>query len=388
MTVDLNAFIDKVKSYKECKVNYVTESLGGRKASLAIEDALYTCLDGSIHVQMAVQNTTNAESAVVAKSSYVEEVSLQPFLQATFDPADYLNATLPILTFSNAARDAQATRESLAELTTRAQSLMSQLNAQTSRLSNTLNQLTDDILRSGSRLAYEVDILRGETVGLSDALNEGLKNDIAHFMPDDSTSIGSREQTAHVTDTPNASEPEYIDKLRTLTKVRARLESVIQIFGEAMQWPLAPSELSVASSLISVSAPSAGGSEASRDLEDKGRDYTQKLRSEIQDLLDSAGNTEQGIEAAMKKIEEQRVLAAVWRGTAEEKARLKIVESLTKPVEDEQKELARKSEAKRRTASPSAGVDYRYGEPTNSGRPGGYGFIKNLQKLKDDIYMD
>lgn len=355
---------------------------------MAIEDALYTCLNGSIHPQMAVQNTTNAESAVVAKSSYVEDVSLQPFLQATFDPADYLNATLPILTFSNAARDAQATRVSLAELTTRAQSLMSQLNAQTSRLSNTLNQLTDDILRSGSRLAYEVDILRGETVGLSDALNEGLKNDIAHFMPGNFTSIEPRERTAHVTATPNASEPEYIDKLRTLTKVRARLESVIQIFGEAMQWPLAPSELSVASSLISVSAPSAGGLEASRDLEDKGRDYIQKLRSEVQELLDGAGNTEQGIEAAMKKIEEQRVLAAVWRGTAEEKARLKIVESLTKPVEDEQKELARKSEAKRRTASPSAVVDYRYGEPINSGRQGGYGFIKNLQKLKDDIYMD
>ncbi|KAF1349571.1 hypothetical protein BDV97DRAFT_376899 [Delphinella strobiligena] len=350
---------------------------------------------------MAVQSAINSEVQVKAKSTHVEDTSLQPFLQARFDPAEYLNATLPSLTFSYAARDVQSTRVSLSELTARAQSLMSQLNAQTSRLTNTLNQLTDDILRSGSRLAYEVEILRGETVGLTDALNEGLREDISHFVPNGmqktnpsqpgTNKIVPADSQAQLTadkDAPATNEPEYIERLRTLTKVRARLESVIQTFGEAMKWPIAPSELSVTSSLISVSAPTSGGPEANRDMEEKGKEYAQQLRSEILELLESAGSAEEGIDAAIKRIEELRGLAGVWKGTAEEKARLRAVEGLMKPIEDEQKALARKAEAKRRTASPSAGVDYSYGETASSGRQSGYGFIKNLQKLKDDIYLD
>ncbi|KAL1306255.1 hypothetical protein AAFC00_004344 [Neodothiora populina] len=350
---------------------------------------------------MAVQSTIRSETTVEAKSSHVEDPSLQPFLHVKFDAADYLNTTLPSLSFSDASRDAQASRVSLAELASRTQSLMSQLNAHTSRLTNTLNQLTDEILRSGSRLAYEVEILRGETLGLSDALSEGLQEDIAHFVPNglqapkaitekDASLSPDSEDTEPSPSDPKISnevaEPEYIERLRTLTKVRARLDSVIQVFGEAMKWPIAPSELS--SSLISVSAPSAGGPEATRDLEEKGKEYAQNLRNEVQDVLHHASTAEEGIEAAIKRIEEQRTLASVWNGTAEEKARLKLVDSLMKPVEDEQKALARKTEAKRRTASPSTGVDYRYGDSTNTGRQGGYGFIQNLQKLKNDIYLD
>lgn len=355
---------------------------------------------------MAVQSSVRSEARVEAKSSHVEDASLQPFLQANFDAADYLNATLPSLSFSNTAntvntnRDGQSARLTLAELTARTQSLMSQLNAQTSRLTSTLNQLTDEILRSGSRLAYEVEILRGETAGLSDALNKGLQDDISHFVPN---GLQKKEKEAGA-ETPTAvetqpeietdsqvaavSEPEYIDKLRTLAHVRARLESVVQVFGDAMSWPLAPSELSVTSSIISVSAPSSGGPEASRDLEEKSKEYTQKLRNEISDMLQNASTAEEGISAAMDKIEQSRTLAEVWKGTAEEKARMRFIEGLMKPIEDEQKALVRKAESKRRTASPSAGVDYRYGDAPSSGRQGGYGFIKNLQKLKDDIYLD
>lgn len=347
---------------------------------------------------MAVQAAAvRTEARVEPRSSHVEDTTLQPFLQARFDPADYLNATLPSLTFSHAARDSQSSRVPLAELTAQTQHLLSQLNAQTSRLTNTLNQLTDEILRSGSRLAYEVEILRGETVGLSDALSEGLREDIVHFVP---AGLGeAKPETSEelatftalpTTDTPAAAviEPEYINKLRTLTNVRERLESVIRVFGEAMQWPVAPSELSATSSFISVSAPSAGGPDATRDLEEKGREYAQKLRAEISDLLESAATAEDGIAAATRRVGELKDLGTVWKGTAEEKARTKMIEQLTKPIEDEQKAIARRAEAKRRTASPSVGVDYRYGESANAGRQGGYGFIKNLQKLKDDIYLD
>lgn len=334
---------------------------------------------------MAVQD-------IEAKSSHVEDASLQPFLQAEFDAADYLNTTLPSLSFSNnninttrdAQGQAQATRVSLADLTTRTQSLLSHLNAQTSRLTVTLNHLTDDILRSGTRLAYEVEMLRGETVGLSELLNQGLKEDIACFVPEASTipPEASSDQPASGV----IAEPDYIVRLRTLTHVRARLDSVIQVFGSAMQWPLAPSDLeSTSSSLISVTAPSAPDPATSRDLEDKARDHVQRLRSEVQELLRGATNTEEGIEAAQEKIEATRLLAGVWKGTAEEKARIKVVEGLMKVLEDEQRVLTRKTEATRRTASPSAQLG---DVSASSTRHGGYGFIKNLQKLKDDIYLD
>lgn len=352
---------------------------------------------------MAVHATPRLDARVEAKSSHVEDATLQPFLQSRFDPVDYLNATIPALAFSLQPRDMPSTRVSLTELSTQTQTLMSQLNAQTSRLTNTLNQLTDDILRSGGRLAYEVEILRGETVGLSDALSEGLREDISHFVPEtfSVTNIQSPEIAPDVSPEDNpgsadtilsaSNEPQFIQKLRTLTSVRARLESVIQVFGEAMQWPIAPSELSVASSIISVSAPSSGGPGESRDHEEKGKEHAQKLRNEIMDLLQGASSAEEGIDAAIERIEELREVSSVWKGTAEEKARARQIDSLIKPIDEEQKALARRAEARRRTASPGAGVDYRYGQTTDSARAtiqGGYGFMKNLQRIKDDIYLD
>jgi hypothetical protein len=107
--------------------------------------------------------------AIVPKSSHVADPTLQQFLAPSFDAADFLNTSLPSLATSSS----QSTRSqdvSLTELSTQTQTLLSHLSAHTTRLTNTLTQLTDEILRSGSRLAYEVEVLRGETLGLSEAL--------------------------------------------------------------------------------------------------------------------------------------------------------------------------------------------------------------------------
>ncbi|KAG9654582.1 hypothetical protein KCU95_g8246, partial [Aureobasidium melanogenum] len=339
---------------------------------------------------MAVQSEVAVQSA--PKSTHVQDEALQPFLQSQFDPADYLNATLPSLTFSNPTKD----RVSLAELSTQTQTLISQLNVQTSRLTNTLNQLTDDILRSGSRLAYQVEMLRGETAGLTDALNTSLRPEIALFAPQILQEPTQPEADDVSPDQPVVStstqpiEPDYISKLRTLVMVRQRLDSVIKVFGEAMAWPIAPSDL-VSSSFISVSAPSAGGPEETRNREEKAKEHAQKLRDEITQLLHSAVSAEEGITAAIKRIDELRDLASIWKGTAEEKARARQIDTLEKVVEEEQKALARKADAKKRTASPAA-VDYKYNNGTESTRASnqgsGYGFMNNLRRIKDDIYLD
>jgi len=244
-----------------------------------------------------------------------------------------------------------------------------------------LTQLTDDIIRGGSRLAYDVEILRGETVGLSETLQDNLKEDISKLTNEvkPSENDASKDETTTTTTT---AEPEYIQQLRTLTLVRSRLDNVIKTFDAAMQWPLAPSELQ--STFISVSGPEMTAEE-SRSREEKGRDAAQKLRNEIQSLIQTATSAEEGIAAATKRIEELKSLAEVWRGTAEEKVRERFVESLNKMVEEEQRRVAKRAEG-RRQGGTSAQMDYRYGGTGQGGQESGYGFMSNLKRFKGDAY--
>ncbi|KAK5134544.1 hypothetical protein LTR08_006329 [Meristemomyces frigidus] len=321
--------------------------------------------------------------------------NIQPFLQPDFDPVDYLNATLPALAPSSNARSVPATQHGrgvpLSELSSQLQSLLTQLNAQTTRLSNGLTQLTDEILRSGGRLAYEVEVLRGDTAGLTDALEHGLRKDVELFVPKATAKAvveGEQSDVEEANEHVDSSEPEYLEKLRNLTAVRSRLEAVIKVFGDAMAWPVAPSELSsVASSLISVSAPESDAETRSR--EEKSKEFVDKLYAEINDLV-GTGNDMAGLEAAATRIDELRQLAGVWKGTAEEKARLKLVESVQKPIEERQRVLERAGQTRKPVVAPSRAGDHRYGN-TDASRvasEGGFGFLENLRKFKDEMYLD
>ncbi len=334
--------------------------------------------------------------SIDARSTHVSDSSVQPFLQHDFDPVDYLNSTLPALSISSTARSTPSTNVTsavaLPELSSQLQVLLAKLNAQTSRLSNSLTQLTDEILRSGGRLAYEVEVLRGETIGLKDSLENGLKTDIEVFTAskqDDAAAQAAdmNESTGNPARSDGDLDPEYLTQLKTLAAVRTRLDTVIKIFGEAMQWPLAPSDLSLTSSLISVSAPDAGDDSRSRG--EKGKAYVEKLRTEINDLV-GAGNDPAGLEAASARIDELRQLAEVWKGTAEEKARLKLVDSLQKPVEERQRALGQTTGGRKPNPSQSRGVDHRYGntDPSRTAGEGGYGFLQNLRNLKNDMYLE
>ncbi|KAF1922544.1 uncharacterized protein M421DRAFT_426787 [Didymella exigua CBS 183.55] len=335
-----------------------------------------------------------AEDSTAPKSSHVSDPALAPFLQSTFDPADYLNATLPSLSLSG--RPVKSTSASLADLSSQTQDLLSQLNAQTTRLSAILTQLTDDILRSGGRLAYEVEVLRGETIGLTDILRDGLKEEIAKFLPgglaletepqetasrrpsdapiQDDTAAESSQGTTQPP--PADTTPEYITSLRTLTTVRSRLETVIKVFGEAMHWTIPPSDVSLGSSLISVSAPEPGSDNAS--LEQRGKEFASALRSEIADLV--VGDPEQGPAKAQARIQALRDLAVVWKGTAEEKARGKFVEGLVKVAEDKQREVEKERERSKGRSGRSASTTKPQPPPVRGQGRGG--FLENLSRIR------
>jgi hypothetical protein len=347
-----------------------------------------------------------SRQVAVPKSSHTSDDFLQPFLQPTFEPSAFLNASLPPLQTQQQRTTPGTAQDSvpLAELSTQAQTLLSQLNAHTTRLSSTLTQLTDDILRSGSRLAYEVELLRGETLNLSETMNESLKDDIKKFVPEglpqehEVRPMDDGEKSrADVAEAPrdeiSEDDPEHIKQLQTLTLVRARLESVIKTFGDAMEFVFPPSELSVSSSFLSVSAPEPGS--AQQSSEQKGQEILKKLRDEIHNTLTKTDDPIQGIASAAERIEELKELTQVWKGTSEEKGRAKFIESLAKMVEDRHKELMREVElankrqegvgrARKGSVTRDAAMANAM-EESKAGGLSGFGLMSQLQKLRSGL---
>ncbi|KAI5291581.1 hypothetical protein KEM54_003318 [Ascosphaera aggregata] len=398
---------------------------------------------------MAATTSTSSSS-----NPYIDS-SLAHFTSPNFSPSAFLNATLPPLHRStNIQTDSAAV--GLIQLSTQVQSLITQLSAQNARLSGTLTTLTDEIIRGGSRLAYEVEVLRGVALGLEETLVEKLSGDIRRFVPDgvihaanalegdmkglsidDTEAPNSKASdgrdaeeisasTAHAT----SLDPEYLRQLRTLISVRSRLESVIKIFGDAMAWPLPPPEdtSAINDSFISMSgsmpiaatadsrAEQTGVSEEDRK---KAEEYNQTLRIEVTSLLSqkhvnlpnrptTEEAEESGIGAAQARINQLRQLASIFAGTAEERPRLRVVEEL-QGIVDKWRAQIDESKSPKPSQGPSGARAMLSGwsRSLDSGkrsssaerqRPDGIaphkeesvgtGLLRNLARLRDEIYME
>jgi hypothetical protein len=357
--------------------------------------------------QIAAPNGAGAQP----RAPQLSDQNLQPFLKDSFDPAEYWNDTLAPLSFTSKPQSSKgvAAPVQLPELSAQTQTVLSQLNAQTTRLSTTLTQLTDEILRCGSRLAYEVEILRGETSSLSETLTERLAEDVRLFVPDGlSVDSNPTARQGSVTTVANATEgdtnsgqnevddptqPAYMANLRTLSLVKSRLDAVVQVFGHAMEWTLPPSELSLGSSFISVSGPEPDPEHHSR--EEKGQEVAKKLRDEIKDILYANVDGEDALEAAIKRVGALRELVQVWKGTVEEKPRLKFLESLIRLIEERQKELEKEA-TRRQTSGRSSKGDSHRETPQRAARDplsneqvqtqrGGYSLMDHLQKMRGGL---
>lgn len=347
---------------------------------------------------MAVSTSASASAnGASPKSTHVSDPALRPFLQSSFDPADYLNATLPSLSLSSLSSRPlkQANAASLPDLSSQTQELLSQLNAHTTRLSAILTHLTDDILRSGGRLAYEVEVLRGETIGLTETLTEGLKEDVANFIPQGlpakSDASAEEEQEDHSGDTkakgdrpaPVEITPAYISDLAKLHLIRSRLESVKNIFGEATQWTPPPYE---DSSFISVQPPTQGATATTEQAD--GRDFAASLRSEITDLVSNSEDGAAGIAAAAERIQTLRDLAQVWKGTAEYDKRIKLVDELEKLAKEKSNVWNMRQQQQQQKAaggrSRSASNAKNKSQPPVPVQKTG-GFLDNLQRLREGI---
>ncbi|KAI4268252.1 MAG: hypothetical protein LQ337_007946, partial [Flavoplaca oasis] len=290
-----------------------------------------------------------------------------PFLAPSFSATDYLNTTLPappsklpthpqqpVQPHPNHAQQPKQPPPTLSTLTSQTQSHISTLSAQTTRLSATLTALTDDILRCSSRLTYEIEVLRGEAKGLSEALGEKgvLDPVIKTFLPEglaphsllggenkhgdregNAANESEAEEWANKTTTTNTkpwhqkqmsasaqptdpSGTPPIPALRTLLRVRAALVSITKTFSLALSWPMPPSLLpSTSSSIISITSPSSSSTTAS--LEAEGQAALSNLRSEIEGiLLESDGEGQRGgggLQKARQRVQELKECVEVWK---------------------------------------------------------------------------
>lgn len=338
-------------------------------------------------------------SITVPGPSSIIDPNLTPFLSPLFSPIDYLNNTLPSSS-SSSHNVTKSTPLSLSALASQTQAHVSALAAQSTRLTETLNALTDDILRVSPRLAYEVELLRGEAISLSESLSPSgsLHTSVAQFVADASISSppsvdqhhghpppilpSSDTVTAGSVSDPPISAP--IDSLRTLLHVRSRLTRVSQIFSLALSWPFPPSLLPKASS---ISAPSP----ADHTYEAQGHAACARLRQETIDLL---AEPEDGVQKAAEMVQELRACVEVWKGTGEEKARSKFVDELEELVEEARRKNRERHQAKENpkippqpNASALAGVsrDTPALPSRSTDTSSGPGF---LRRLRDEIYME
>ncbi|KAF8421453.1 hypothetical protein EV426DRAFT_609296 [Tirmania nivea] len=378
-------------------------------------------------------------STTTNTSTLLADPILIPFLAPSFSVVNYVNSTLPPLLPPSTTLPTQPKHDTKAQLQQQLSqpshlnsnhnalplsqihpkitALLSTLDIQTHRLITHLQNLTDEILRVAPRLTYEVEVLRGGVVGLGEDLEKvGCK--VAKFSPlapkesSDSTSDGG--------DGLNNTKPEALRRLETLSTIRARLEEVIAIFGEAMNWPLpVPTSESIThntNSNLGVNSPSYYNlspvpspppfiKEMNKtNNAAKASTKTINPTAEISYLL--AANL---VPQARSRIEELRLLAGVFKGTIEEDTRLELVEELDRRVREVEKlrdfrdkgfsakeermvmpQRARKEEAFREETSGDIGggrIDSKDEHNTVAsgfgvGREGYYGLINQLQRMR------
>lgn len=261
------------------------------------------------------------------------------------------SSTHPTQPAPSSTQTSQPTRVStLSDLHTQTQAQLSTLDAKLARLSSTLTSLTDEILRCGGRLAYEVEILGADAGGLAEVLRRGRgdQDGLGRFIGADTAAVGPQEGNEAQADDeaekeapPNGSmqvkstsnRPEALQQLHTLSLLRSRLTTVISTFDAALAWPLPPSSTSSARNFISVSAPTSSNGNAANgskeDLEAKGQAFEAQIKEEIADLMEDG---EEGVLAARRKVRELKELCEVWKGTVEERARGRLVEGLGRMV--------------------------------------------------------
>lgn len=142
-----------------------------------------------------------------------------------------------------------------------------------------------------------------------------------------------------------------------------------------------PSLLSPSSALVAISAP------VDPALEERGQAACSQIRQEISALLPEGDGLEEwkdGVERAVERVRELRECLGLWKGTGEEKARKKFVDGLEKMVEERTRTQI--GAADENVTSGQANEETKADVKAMPSR--GPGLLRNLQRLREEIYME
>lgn len=187
-----------------------------------------------------------------------------------------------------------------------------------------------------------------------------------------------------------------------LATVRARLEDVVRIFGEAMAWPLNDPEdnkpntnldvpTDTPESTYGVPSPARTPSPI-RALESGNRSREKKAGANpIEEILYLLSCDD--LPAASKKIQELKKLATIFEGTVEGPARTAVVEALEAKIaeEEEKKRVSRIQQERKQELAIGREEEKRKAEEEAEkaesggwagGRDGYYGLINQLSRMR------
>jgi len=268
----------------------------------------------------------------LSSNPHLTDQSLSPFLAPTFSVSAYLNSVLPPLqppaTLSTHRPTSAVPLSTLSSQTT---TLLSTLDYQTQRLLTILTSLTDEILRLAPRLAYSIDLLRSDVASLGDELQGHAAAAVAEA----------------------GQKPGGLERLEMLATVRERVEEVVKVFGDAMDWRIDGDDREESG-------------EGGKKRDGVGKD----LAGEVVYLLASGD-----LEGAREKVRALRVLAGVFEGTVEGPARLAVVDALEERVKVEMEKRVEK-------ATPVS-VERKVEHKKETSAEGGYyGLIEQLKGLR------
>ena len=219
----------------------------------------------------------------------------------------------------------------LSTLSSQTTTLLSTFDYQTQRLLTTLTTLTDEILRLSPRLAYSIDLLRSDVASLGEELHGHAAAAVE----------GAGQK------------PGGLERLEMLATVRERVEEVVRVFGEAMDWRI-----------------DGDGGEDGEESRGKSGGRGKDPADEVVFLLASGD-----LESAREKVQALRVLAGVFEGTVEGPARMAVVEALDERVRVEMEKMVEKV-----TPVP---VEKKVEKKETTATEGGYyGLIEQLKGLR------
>lgn len=271
-------------------------------------------------------------TSIPSQSSLTSDPLLSAFLSPDFSPSDYLNRNLPQLSVNGSASLGLFSQNKdegplpLANVHSKANSLLSTLDANLNRSQTTLTTLTDDILRATPRLGYEVEVLRSDVISLAENLTSPttLATIVGLTHEDQHTNGGDQENGSSIEGS-SKGKPDVLKKLETLVKVRGHLEEVIKIFGEAMDWTLSTPN----STSTTLGDPSSNSSTLQpfqpvvRSTTPNSMSGSAKIEQDVSYLI-----TNNELDKATAKVEELVKLCAVWKDTAEYTTRMQFLEGL------------------------------------------------------------